>query len=128
MLLIILTLIFIACRVQKKNIYNESDYILIKVDSSDEHIDKRTFVYKYDAARKMVKNYFFTGELMAKSFAYGKYLEGPLEVYSYDGKLITIDSFSQGIKIFSKMINPDTSVTLFNTGKLTPFTSLDSLK
>ena len=119
--------VFFSCNVQTKNIYDESDYILFKVDSSYGSIDKKTYVYKYDTTRKMVKNFYFNGSLMAKSFQYGKYLEGRLETYSYQGKLIGFDSFYHGKRIFEKVISPDTSVKIFNNGKLIPFTSLDSL-
>lgn len=49
-------------------------------------------------------------------------------MYDYSGYQIALDSFYDGKKIISK-IKPivDTSLKIFNEGKLEPFKSIDSL-
>ena len=102
-----------------KNVYNEKDYVLVKIDSFEGKIDKRTFIYKYDSTRKMKINYFFDGNILAKAFFHNNKLDGISEYYEEYGQLLAKDTFLDGVKVgsyfFKKM---DTSIRLLKDGKL----------
>jgi hypothetical protein len=122
-------LYFLGCRNQPINFYDESNYILVRTDSSSNGLDRKLYVNKYDTAWKMLNNYFYDGKLLAKGFSYNGHIEGNLKVYDMNEKLMTIDSFHNGIKLSSKhFYSRDTSVKIFRNGKLEPFKSIDSLK
>lgn len=102
---------FWGCRNPSNNFYEESNYILVKTDSSTEGLDRKLYVNKYDTAWKMLINYYYDGKLLAKGFSYRGHQEGNLKLYDSEEKLTAIDSFHNGIKISSKsFIKIDTSV------------------
>ena len=113
----------------EKNVYNESDYNLVKTDLYDGIVYKKNYIYKYDGAREMKIEYWDNGKILAKSFLYRKRLDGELVMYDMEGKISAIDSFRNGEKVYSKRFTKsDTSVKIFKDGKLLPFESIDSLK
>lgn len=74
----------------------------------------------------MIVNYYYDGKILGKGFSYKGKLERKPETFGDNGKLLGIDSFHNGIKIFSKgLIDPDTSTKFFKNGKLEPLTNND---
>ena len=123
-----LSAIFLGCNQNHRNVYNEADYTLVKIDTFNGKVGAQYFVYNYDTARKLRIYYWGDGKLMSKGFTNHGEIDGWLIMYDYTGNLMALDSFSDGKKILSK-IKPriDTSVKMFSNGKLVPFTSIDSL-
>ena len=92
-------------------------------------LTRRTFVYKYDTARKFQISYWDNGNILVKGFSLNGKMDGKIEMYQIDGNLMQIDSFSNGVKLSSKKyVAEDTTIKIFRNGKLEPFKSLDSLK
>ncbi len=122
-------MVLFGCSDRKGDPYNEANYILLKKDSFDGIVNKRTFIYKYDSLRIMYIDYWDNGEILLKGFIYNGQPDGKFEAYDINGKLMRADSFDKGKKIYSrKFFIPDTSVKIFKNGKLERFTDLDSLK
>ena len=120
--------IFFGCSRNQKNVYNETDYALVKVDTFNGRTGSEYYNYKYDTSRKLQIDYWGDGKLMAKGFTHHGKIDGWRTLYDYTGKLMAIDSFNDGKKILSKIkTKVDTSVKMFSNGKLVPFTSIDSL-
>jgi hypothetical protein len=117
-----------GCKQKDKNFYTEGDYTLLNVDSFKGKIGTQFYVYKYDTARKLRVDYWDNGNVMAKGFTHNGKIDGWWTMYDYSGHQIALDSFHDGQKIISK-IKPvvDTSLKIFNDGKLEPFKSIDSL-
>ncbi len=117
-----------GCKQKVKNVYNEGDYILFNVDTFKGKVGTQFYVYKYDTARKLQVDYWDNGKIMAKGFTHNGKIDGWWTMYDYSGYPIALDSFHDGKKIISK-IKPtvDTSLKIFNDGKLEPFKSIDSL-
>ena len=55
-----------ASNKEKVDVFNESDYTLVKTDSFKNIIVKRIFVYKSDTARKLTIEYWDNGNVMEK--------------------------------------------------------------
>ena len=109
------------------NVYDETDYVLLKVDSLHGNVAEKYYVNKYDSARKMRLYYFSNGKLLAKGFSYHDKTDGKLKIYSAYGKLIQIDTFKNGVRLYSRLFyKPATK--LYSNGKSYPFTTIDSLK
>ena len=114
-----LLIILFGCVSRKRNPYNESDYILAKVDSFNGRPGTEDYVYKYDTSRKMRIDYFGNGKLLLKYFTHNGKSDGKSEAYDYSGKLMAIDSFHDGTLIWSqKFTKPDTSIRVFRNGKI----------
>ena len=129
LLLLVTFTFFFGCSNKQRNVYDEKNYTLLKVDTDNNFIFRRTFVYKYDTARKFQIDYWDNGNILAKGFLNNGKVDGKIEMYQIDGSLMGIDSFSNGIKLYSKSyVAHDTNIKLFRKGKLESFTSLDSLK
>jgi len=119
----------LGCSSNGRNLYDESDYTLVKTDTDNGIVYRKDYVYKYDTAREMETEYWDNGRIMSKWFLYHKRLDGKSIKYDMQGKILAIDSFQNGTKIYSKeFFVPDTSVKIFKDGKLSPFKSADSLK
>lgn len=113
-----------------QNVFKLSDYILVRTDSSSRGLDKKLYVYRYDTARKMEVNYYYDGAILGRGFSYKGKLEGAVETFGIKGRLLGIDSFHNGVKVFSRLVNAaDTTTKFFSNGKLRPFKAgdLDSL-
>ena len=122
------SLLLLGCSNKQRNVYDENDYTIIKVDTDNNIIFRRTFIYKYDTARKFQISYWDNGNILVKGFSYKNKLDGKIEMYLIDGNLMEIDSFSNGIKLYSKSyVAKDTTTKIFRNGKLEPFTSVDYL-
>ena len=123
-------LVFVDPATAQKNEFNESKYILVKVDSFYGHVGSKRFVYENDTAWRMEINYWDNGKIMGKGFTYHGNLEGRLEVYGINGDPIAVDSFHNGKKFYSKTFyksgNPG---KIFKNGKLEDVTEggIDSL-
>ncbi|MEO6251911.1 MAG: hypothetical protein ABIO79_01285 [Ferruginibacter sp.] len=77
---------------------------------------------------KLQISYWDNGNILVKGFLHSGKLDGKIEMYQMDGSLMEIDSFSNGIKVYSKSyVEKDTTTKIFRNGKLEPFTSFDSL-
>jgi antitoxin component YwqK of YwqJK toxin-antitoxin module len=127
--LITFSLLFVGCSNKQRNVYDEKDYILLKVDTDNNIIFRKTFVYKYDTGRKFQISYWDNGNILVKGFLYNNKLDGKAQMYDMHGALTEIDSFSNGRKVYSKSYVPiDTTIKIFRNGKLEPFTTFDSLK
>ena len=121
-----LYILFSECNHHCINVYNESDYILVRTDSSNKGLERKFYIYKYDSSRKMLVNYYYDGKILGKGFSYKGKLEGEVETFGYDGRLLGIDSFHNGIKISSKSsVIPDTLAKFFKNGTLQPLTKED---
>jgi len=108
-----------------RDVFKISDYVLVRTDSSSEGLDRKLYVYRYDAARIMEVNYFYDGAILGRCFFYKGKLEGNLEIFGEKGELIAIDSFQNGIKVSSRSFNsPDAKTNFFSNGKLRPLTQL----
>jgi len=124
-----LIIILIGCRPNQRNVYDEADYALIKVDTFNGRVGTQYYLYKFDTSRKLQIDYWGDGKLMAKAFTYRGKVDGWWTMYDYTGKLMALDSFSVGKKILSKVQTPvDTSMKIFRNDKLEPITSIDSLR
>lgn len=114
---------------RNRNPYDESNYTVVRTDSFEGTIDRQLFIYNYDTARKMAINFSPSGKILAKGFYYNGKPDGKMEINNMDGKLLQVDSFIDGKKVYSKQyFIPDTSVKLLRNGKFEPFTSIDSLR
>ena len=100
--LIFISILFWSCISSKKNIYNEANYKLFKIDSVHDTINRKLFVYKYDTARKMEINYYYSGEILNKGFTYKGRLDGVLRMYNMAGKIVAINTYRNGVVISSK--------------------------
>ena len=67
-LILLVSAIGCASNQQKTDVFNESDYTLVKTDSFKNIIVKRIFVYKSDTARKLTIEYWDNGNVMEKEF------------------------------------------------------------
>jgi hypothetical protein len=127
---ILLLLLFSTGSIGQKNVYVESNYILVRVDSTNEGLDRKFFIYKYDTARKMVINYFFDGARLMKTYIFRNQLDGPCEMYFHSAELMQKDYYRNGRKLYTKTYykTPD-SGKLFKNGKQVPLTkkNIDSL-
>ena len=104
---LIIALFLVSCMgsasdAKKVNVFNESDYILVKTDSFKSIIAKNIFAYKPDTARKLTIEYWDNGNIMQKEFSYKGLLEGSVETYTGDGKLFGTVSYHNGAVIGSK--------------------------
>ena len=127
--LVFIPLLFLGCSNKQRDVYDENNYALIKIDTDNNIIFRRTFVYKYDTARKFQIGYWNNGNILVKGFSLNGKMDGKIEMYQIDGNLMQIDSFSNGVKLSSKKyLAEDTTIKIFRNGKLEPFKSLDSLK
>jgi len=104
-----------------QDVFKISDYVLVRTDSSSEGLERKLYVYRYDAARIMEVNYYYDGAILGRCFFYKGKLEGNLETFGAEGRLIAIDSFHNGIKVSSRSFNsPNTITNFFSNGKLRP--------
>ena len=116
---ILLLFTFCSYSNAQKKVYDESNYILGRVDSTAHGLDRKYFVYKYDTSRIMVISYFFNGKRLMKNYIYKNRLDGPCEMYTDRGELLQKDSFSNGKKIYSKTFyKHGTSLKILRNGKL----------
>ena len=116
-----------GCSPQKSNPFDESKYVLVRTDSFNGNIGTEYFVFKSDTSRKRQVNYWGNGKLMSKSFTHNGKMDGEFIMYDYDGKLMVIDSFINGNKVYEKLFQEkDTSVKLFKNGKVQEFNNIDS--
>jgi|GEM_PF-2266188 len=119
----------LGCSSNERNLYDESDYTLVKTETDNGIVYRKDYVYKHDTAREMKTEYWDNGRIMSKWFLYHKRLDGKSIKYDMQGKILAIDSFQNGIKVYSKeFFVSDTSVKIFKDGKLSSFKSADSLK
>ena len=110
---------FSGCSSNEKNVYDESNYALVRTETDDGIVYRKDYVYKYDPAREMKIEYWDNGRIMSKWFLYQKRLDGKSIKYDMQGKILAIDSFQNGTKVYSKdFFVPDTSVKIFKDGKL----------
>lgn len=95
---------FVGCASDPKkvNVFDESDYILVKTDSFKSIIAKKIFTYKPDTARKLSIEYWDNGNIMQKEFSYKGLLEGSVETYTGDGKLFGTVTYHNGVVTDSK--------------------------
>jgi antitoxin component YwqK of YwqJK toxin-antitoxin module len=95
-------------------VYDESNYALVRTETDDGIVYRKDYVYKYDPAREMKIEYWDNGRIMSKWFLYQKRLDGKSIKYDMQGKILAIDSFQNGTKVYSKdFFVPDTSVKIF---------------
>ena len=110
----------------QKKIYNESNYFLVRVDSTSEGLHNKLYVYKYDTARKMGINFYYNGARLGKGFYYHNKLDGPLIVYSDEGKIIATATYSNGKMTSSKQYDkPTNPLKIFKNGKVRTATNAD---
>ena len=102
MLFLLLSVFSCANNKEKANVFNESNYILVKTDSFNNIIAKKIFVNNSDTARKLSIEYWDNGKVMEKEFLYKGLLEGTKETYTIDGKLFVSTSYHEGIQIDAK--------------------------
>ena len=100
--LLLLSAISCASNNEKVDVFNESDYTLVKTDSFKNIIAKKIFVYNSDTARKLSIEYWDNGKVMEKEFLYKGLLEGKKETYTIDGKLFGSTSYHEGNQIDAK--------------------------
>ena len=125
---LLLLLLLVGCGEQKKDPFDQSNYIVVKTDSFKGNVGTQYLVYKYDTLRKLQIDYWGDGKLMARSFSYKGKMGGEAVLYDYKGNLMAIDSFKGGVKVYEKLFfEKDTSIKLFKNGKLEEFKSIDSL-
>jgi antitoxin component YwqK of YwqJK toxin-antitoxin module len=119
--------IIFCCKGKQKNIYDEANYDLIKVDTLNGIVGTKFYRYRYDSSRKMQIDYWADGKLMAKTFShYGK-LDGKCIMYDTNGvTIMALDSFKDGVKSKSNSYyQEDTTMKIFRDGKLQP--AIDSI-
>ncbi len=116
-----------ACEYTKRNVFNESDYKVFRLDSFDGKLERKIFYNIHDTSRKMEINYDFNGKILAKRFTYKGKQDGELKIFNInDRKLMVIDSFENGKKVFEKRFyKPDTCIKFINNGKEEKFESLN---
>lgn len=74
----------------------------------------------------MQVNYYYDGAILGRCFFYKGILEGNLETFGAEGRLIAVDSFHNGIKVSSRSFNsPDATTKFFSNGKLRPLKAGD---
>lgn len=89
-----------------KNIYDEANYVLIKIDTVDNRIiAAKHYVNKYDTSRKMLIDYWDNGKILGKTYFYGKHLDGKLEMYNSDGRLTSIDLYHNGVLLSTELFD-----------------------
>ncbi len=116
-----------ACEPTKRNIFNESDYKVFRLDSFDGKLERKIFYNIHDTSRKTKINYDFNGKILAKGFTYKGKQDGELKIFNTnDRKLMVIDSFENEKKVFEKRFyKPDNSIKFINNGKEEKFESLN---
>ena len=110
-----------------QDVFKISDYVLVRTDSSSRGLERKLYVYRYDAARIMEVSYYYDGTILGRGFSYKGKLEGNLETFNTEGRPIAIDSFHNGIQVSSRYFNStDTATTkFFSNGKLRPLKASD---
>ncbi len=125
---LLFTFIFLGCGKKSSDPYDPKNYILLKTDSFNNRIGMQYFVFKDDTSRKLQINYWDNGNLLSTGFTYRGKMDGKFEMYDFSGKIMVIDSFIEGKKVFEKTFyKKDTTVKIFRNGKSEPFNSIDSL-
>jgi uncharacterized protein YcfL len=99
---LLVSVIGCASNQEKANVFNESDYTLVKTESFKNIIAKKIFAYKSDTTRKLTIEYWDNGNVMQKEFSYKGLLEGKKETYTIDGELFGSTSYHEGIQIDTK--------------------------
>lgn len=102
MFFLLLSVFGCASNQEKANVFNESDYTLMKTDTMNNFIAKKIFAYKSDTARKLTIEYWDNGNIMQKEFSYKGLLEGKKETYTIEGKLFGSTSYHEGVQLDSK--------------------------
>ena len=118
-LTVFLFVVIIASCKSKVNVFDETQYALIKSDSLNGIVGSQVYVFKHDTLRKMILEHDAKGKLMGKMFTYKNKLDGNQTYYDLDGKtILVIDSFNNGQKVISRNFSKDTSsVKFYKEGK-----------
>ena len=127
---IIVIIILFSCK-EDKNVYDEKDYLLLKVDSSENKIDSKILVYKFDTSRKIVLLYWDNGKVMSRGCFKDKMRDGINEHFYIYGNLQTSELYSNGIKEgLQSSYYPNSklkSIENYTDGKLITVKTFDSL-
>ena len=95
-------IVFVSCK-SEVNVFDETQYKLIRSDSLNGIVGSQIYVFKHDTLRKMILEYDNNGKLMGKMFSYKNNLDGNQTFYDLDGKtILVVDSFSNGQKVASR--------------------------
>jgi hypothetical protein len=110
------------------DVFDESNYKLVSVDSFQNKISTKYYINKYDPSWRREVQYWDNGKLMAKAYSHNGKVNGWFVTYDMYGKLMALDSFSDGNIVLRKINGPeDTSGKFFINGKLVPLINTDSL-
>lgn len=126
-----LILIFIWCSCSQHKVYDENDYFLIKLDSSDNKISSKILVNRFDTSRTLVLLYWDNGKVMSKAFFKGKLRDGINQYFYIYGNLQISEIYKNGKKEGPQMTYyPNGRVKSeekYSNGKLILLKSYDSL-
>ncbi len=97
----IIVIIFSSC-MQNNNAYDEKNYLIVKIDTSENRVNSKILVNKFDTSRKMVLLYWDNGKIMSKGFFKGQLRDGINEHFYIYGNLQTSELYSNGVKLGSQ--------------------------
>lgn len=98
--LFLLLIIFIGCKVNN-DAYDESQYILIKIDSSDikGKVSSKMYSCIFDTSRRLFIYFWDNDSIMFKGFNHGLKKDGAWEYFFYTGKINSQEIYKDGVKI-----------------------------
>ena len=102
LIVLLFVIVFVSCK-PEVDVFDETQYTLIKSDSLNGIVGSEVFAFKHDTLRKMILEHDAKGKLMGKMFTYKEKLDGNQTFYDIDGKtILVVDSFSNGQKVVSR--------------------------
>ena len=118
LIVFLLAIVLVSCK-SEVDVFDETQYTLIRSDSLDGIVGSQVYTFKHDTLRKMILEHDAKGKLMGKMFTYKEKLDGNQTFYDIDGKtILVVDSFSNGQKVVSRNFSKQTnSVKFYKDGK-----------